>query len=477
MRVTMVASECEPFAKTGGLADVVDALARALGRLGHEVDVFLPRYRGLEPPGTAAVLELEVPGGAGASTRVRLLSSAADGYRLRLVDHPPSYDRADYYVADGRDYPDNGFRFGLLGRTALEAMIAERRPADVVHGHDWQGVPAVLLLRQRYASGPLAGIPTLLTCHNLAYHGWVPRAEVARQLDLPTSLGSPEGVDLLREGVIGADLVNTVSPGYARESVQPGRGAGLDDVLAARGDEYFGILNGIDTELWDPASDAALPARYSAADPSGKAVCRAAVCSELGLDGGGPLLGMIGRLDPQKGFDLLTAAAPALIADGARIAVLGTGDHSLIAELAALAGQAPDRLAVVDRFDRDLARRIYAGIDIFLMPSRFEPCGQGQMIALRYGTPPVVRATGGLADTIVDADRHPATGTGFAFRPPSSDALLDACRRAMDALAEAPRWRALQAQAMAADFGWDGPARDYVAAYVRARQMAASAPR
>jgi starch synthase len=474
MRIAMVASECEPFAKTGGLADVVDALSRALGRLGHEVDVYLPLYRGLEPPGQTEELLLEVPGAGASSTRVRLISVAANGYRLRLVDHPPSFDRPDYYVADGADYPDNGFRFALLGRAALEAMRVERRAPDVIHGHDWEGAPALLLLRHRYAADPLlGGVPTLLTCHNLAYHGWVPRAQVAGQLDLPAGLGEPGGLDLLREGILGADLVNTVSPTYARESVQPGQGGGLEDALASLAGRYLGILNGIDTELWDPASDAALARRYSPDDLAGKAVTRDSLCAQLGLDPGGPLLGMIGRLDPQKGFDLLTAAAPELLAGGARICVLGTGDQALIEELGGLARERPDRLAVIPRFDRELARRIYGGVDSFLMPSRFEPCGQGQMIALRYGSPPVVRSTGGLADTVVDDDAWPGQGHGFCFGPATPEALIEACHRAVAALGEAERWRGLQARAMALDFSWDEPARRYMDAYRRAAELSA----
>ncbi|CAN5565335.1 glycogen synthase GlgA [soil metagenome] len=477
MRIAMVASECEPFAKTGGLADVVDALSRALGELGHEVDVYLPRYRGIELGGTVSELAVDVPVGGGGTTQVTLLSTPADGYRLRLVDHPPSYDRPDFYVVDGRDYPDNGARFALLGRTALEAIRIERRPVDVLHGHDWEAAPALLLLRHRYATDAhLRVTPTVLSCHNLAYHGWVPRSEVAGQLDLPTTVGQPEGVDLLREAIAAADIVNTVSPTFARESLQPEFGAGVNDALRAIGDRYLGILNGLDTRLWDPATDNALPIRYSRHDLAGKAACRAALCAELGLDPAGPVLGMVGRLDPQKGFDLLAAAAPQLVADGARICVLGAGDHRLVDELRRQQAELPGRLAVEERFDRDLARRIYAGADCFLMPSRFEPCGQGQMIALRYGTLPIVRATGGLVDTVRDADADPEMGNGFVFGPAEPDALLEACRRAMTAHADEARWRVLQERAMAADFSWPGPAREYVAVYGRAREVAAARP-
>ena len=472
MRIATVASECEPFAKTGGLADVVDALSRALGQLGHEVDVYLPRYRGVDPPGSTQSLPLVVPTGTG-EVRVTVLTAQAAGYRLRLVDHPPSFDRPDFYVADGTDYPDNGARFALLGRAAIETMRAERRPADVLHGHDWEAAPALLLLRHRYAADALVGgMATVLTCHNLAYHGWVARAEAAPQLDLPANVGAPDGVDLLREGILAADLLNTVSPTFARESLAPEFGAGVDDVLRSLGDRYIGILNGIDTELWNPATDSALPAHYSAADLSGKARCRAGLCAELGLDRGGPLLGMVGRLDPQKGLDLLADATPGLLDSGARICVLGTGDHSLVGRLSELAADRPTQLAVSERFDRDLARRIYAGADIFLMPSRFEPCGQGQMIALRYGTIPVVRQTGGLADTIRDVDADPEAGNGFSFVPADPVALFDACQRAMSALADADRWRTLQRRAMAVDHSWHGPARDYAAAYRRAFDLA-----
>jgi starch synthase len=487
----MVASECEPFAKTGGLADVVDALARASGRLGHEIEVFLPLYRGVRAPAQVERLSLAVPQGLGPVRRSRgheaddgtvtvdVVSGQADGYRIRLVDHPPSFDRSELYTAEGRDYPDNGARFSLLGRALLETLRTEGRPPDVIHGHDWQAGPALLLQRHRYSDDPTVGrAATLLTCHNLAYHGWVPREE-ARQLDLPASVSSADGVDLLREAIATADIVNTVSPNYAEESRTPEYGAGLSDLLRALGDRYMGILNGLDTELWDPARDRVIAANFSADDLSGKADCRADLAGRHGLDlsGGQPLLGMVGRLDPQKGFDLVTGAAAELLRDGARIIVLGTGDHALLAGLKQLARGQPDRLVILDRFDRDEARRIYAGSDIFLMPSRFEPCGQGQMIALRYGTLPLVRRTGGLADTVFDADTDAERGNGFVFEAATPVALLEAARGAMRAYADRARWLSLQRRGMAIDWSWPGPARQYLAAYERAialRTVAAS---
>ncbi len=461
-----------------GLADVVDALSRALGSpapagLGHQVDVYLPWYRGLVPPPGLRPLELRVPVGSPGRDgpryeAVTLWSGEADGYRLRLVQHAASYDRDGLYMAAGADYPDNAARFSLLGRAVLEAIRAEARPVDVIHGHDWQAGPALLSLRHRYDIDPLlARSVTMLTCHNLAYHGWTPRDQ-AWQLDLPASVGYPEGVDLLREAIYAADIVNTVSPTYARESLTPAAGGGLHEALRDRGDRYLGIINGIDTQLWDPATDPVIAATYDAADLSGKAQVKAELVIRHGLDADGPLLGVVGRLDPQKGFDLVAAAAPALIEMGARLIVLGTGNREIVAGLVALSLARPDRVVVLDRFDADEARRIYAGSDLFLMPSRFEPCGQGQLIAMRYGTPPVVRRVGGLADTVVDADDDPRAGTGFVFGPADPGALVEAVRRAVAAYGDEPRFRRIQAQGMARDDSWSVPARQYEMAYQRA---------
>ena len=364
------------------------------------------------------------------------------------------------------DFPK--LRFTLLGRAALEAIRAEARPVDVLHGHDWQAGPALLSLRHRYGGDPLlARTATMLTCHNLAYHGWTPREEVW-QLDLPAGVGAHDGVDLLREAIKTADMVNTVSPNYARESLTPEYGAGLEDVLRARGDRYIGIINGIDTGLWDPATDPTLAAPYDASDPAPKARTKVELMGRNGLDPDGPLLGVIGRLDPQKGFDLVTEAAPELVALGARLIVLGTGHEQLVAGLTKLAAQHPDRIAVLERFDRDEARRIYAGADLFLMPSRFEPCGQGQLIAMRYATPPVVRRSGGLADTVIDADDDPEQGNGFVFGPAEPEALTAAVRRALAAMADPTRFRRIQAAGMARDHSWRVPAAEYEAAYRRA---------
>ncbi len=485
LRVAMIAAECEPWAKTGGLGDVVDALSRSLGRLpaaiDAPVDVFLPRYRSVVvPDGTAGGRTVRVPDALApdGTTELRIVDVAANGYRLRLVDHPAAFDRDGMYgPPTGGDFGDNAWRFGLLCRAALETLRTEGdRPVDVLHIHDWHGGPAAIQRDAWLADDPVIGRAALVvTLHNLAYHGWTDRALV-RQLGLVPGGGViPEdahGVDLIREAIVRSEVANTVSPGFARESLTPERGFGLDDALRAKGDRFVGIVNGLDTVLWDPATDADLAAPYSVADRSGRAACRADLLTRLGFDPAddGAVLGMIGRLDPQKGFDLLAAAAPRLVGAGARIVVQGSGDRSIAAALRDLAAAQPDRVALVERFDRAMARRIYAGADFFLMPSRFEPCGTGQMISLRYGTPPVVRRTGGLADTVVDQRTRPGTGTGFVFDDATPDALAEACEAAIALRARGgPTWDALIGRGMAVDFDWDrGSAPRYAELYERA---------
>lgn len=461
----MVAAECEPFAKTGGLADVVDALSRALTRLGHTVHVFLPRYRGVAPPDGARRTKLVAAG-----VDVDLWTGEGNGYIIRLVDHPPSFDRDGLYGENGTDYEDNAARFALLGHAALATLEAEDAAPDVVHGHDWQAGPILMALDLEARPSVLRDTATLLTCHNLAYHGWVAPERVP-QLGLPPGTATDGGVDLLRSGILAADLVTTVSPTFARESRSAEYGAGLHDELAVLGDRYVGVMNGIDTRLWDPETDPALIAPYSASDPAGKRTCREDLCRRHDLDSDGPIMGMVGRLDPQKGFDLVAGAASSLLQLGARLVILGTGDARLLADLRAAAERAPDRVAIIERFDREEARRIYAGSDIFLMPSRFEPSGQGQLIALRYGSVPLVRHTGGLADTIRDADADRATGNGFTFEEATPEALTVAARRAIAAWRAGVRWQAVVARGMAEDHGWEQPAREYATLYRRARDL------
>jgi starch synthase len=485
MRVAFVAAECEPWAKTGGLGDVVDALARSLplvpGATDGLVDVFLPRYRSVPVPagaGPGRPLHVPDPSALGGSVELTVLDVEANGYRLRLVDHPAAFDRdGTYGPPGGGDFADNAWRFGLLCRAALEALRQERdRPVDVLHLHDWHACPTALFRDRWYRDDEvLGGAAIVLTLHNLAYHGWTPLDSID-QLGLAEGdavvADDADGIDLLLAGIERAEIANTVSPGYARESLTPEFGFGLDATLRAKGDRYVGILNGLDTTVWDPATDGDLARPYSAGDLRGKAACRADLLERVGFDPADDsvVLGMIGRLDPQKGFDLLADAVPRLLAGGARVIVQGSGDDRIAATLRALAAAHPTRVALIERFDRAMARRIYAGADVFLMPSRFEPCGQGQMISLRYGTPPVVRRTGGLADSVIDERRRPGEGTGFAFDAASPDALAEACEAAIALRAAGgPAWAALVARGMAVDFDWvTGSAPRYAEVYERA---------
>ena len=486
LRVAFLAAECEPWAKTGGLADVVDALARALGHpevdgVDGPIDVFLPRYRGVPDPDGATILgetTLAVPDPRArtGSSAVTIVDVAANGYRLRLVDHPPAFDREGFYGDDAGDYVDNAWRFGLYCRTALEALRADGRPVDVLHLHDWQAGPTAILRGERFDDDPLIGPAAVVTTlHNLAYHGWTDNAALPG-LGLRPGGAAPgqnaDGVDLLAAGIEAAEIVNTVSPTYAREALTPEFGMGLDGLLRRRRDRFIGILNGLDNAVWDPATDRDLAAPFSRDDLAGKARCRADLLERVGFDPAddGPVIGMIGRLDPQKGFDLLADATPDLLAAGARVLVQGTGHPSLADAFRSLATASPDRVALVERFDRALARKIYAGADFFAMPSRFEPCGQGQMIALRYGTPPIVHRTGGLADTVIDETAHPGKGTGFVFDRETPKALLEACRRAFELRASGgAAWNGLVDRGMGVDFGWvTGSAPKYVEAYRRA---------
>jgi starch synthase len=492
LRIAFLASECEPWAKTGGLADVVDALARALGRLADDdvdapVDVFLPRYRGVPEPGPASIIgeqriAVPDPRARTGSSEVAVVDVVADGYRLRLVDHAAAFDRAGFYGDTSGDYADSAWRFGLFCRTALEILRREERPVDVLHLHDWHTGPAAIFRDAWYEDDPVIGKAAIVhTIHNLAYRGWTPRDRLA-QLGLRPGDGIvpavADGLDLLRAGVERAEIVNTVSPTYASEVLTPAFGMDLDDALRAAGDRFVGILNGLDTELWDPSTDGDLVQPYSIEDRRGKAACRADLLGRVGFDptDQGPVIGLIGRLDPQKGFDLLADATPKLLAAGTRVIVLGSGQAALADPFRELALARPRQVALLDRFDRVLARKIYAGVDLFTMPSRFEPCGQGQMIALRYGTPPVVHRTGGLADTVVDETLHPGAGTGFVFDDATARALVEAIGRGVALRERGGRpWEALLDRGMAVDFDWTtGSAPRYLDAYRRAVALRAA---
>jgi len=469
--VLIIGSEALPFAKTGGLADVLGALPRALARLGWHVSVALPRYRGLTA--SAAIERFSLLLG-GRPTEVGLFDEPlGDGARALLIDVPELYDRDGLYGAGAADYPDNALRFGALVRAALEFVARTGVRPSVVHAHDWQAGLAPVYLKALYEGHPvLGGTPSVFTIHNLAYQGvfapaWLPL------LDLPVSLLSSDRLEywgrisFLKGGITDADLITTVSPRYAEEIQTPEFGFGFDGIVRRRAADLVGILNGIDTEKWDPERDEFLPAPYSASDLSNKRAAKAAVLEryQLPVDERTmtrPVIGMISRMVEQKGLDLIAASAGEIPRLEATFVVLGTGDPRYEALWRDLAAAYPDRIGARIGFDEALAHLIEGGADMFLMPSRFEPCGLNQMYSLRYGTVPIVRAVGGLADTVEDG------ATGFVFAEYTAEALLQVLRRALAAFQNPRKWRALQLAGMKQDHSWDRSAREYVRIYERA---------
>jgi starch synthase len=476
MRILHVASELAPYAKTGGLGDVLAGLAPALAARGHEVIVALPRYRdGRHAEVGLAKRVRRFPVVLG-HTRVdvELLEGPFPGYpraRVWLIDHPESFDRDGLYgPPTGGDFPDNARRFALLGKAALTIADALDVWPDVVHGHDWQGGPAVL-----YATTPPGDRlhpRRVMTIHNLAFQGLFP-ASVIDELGFPHDRFTPHGyefwghVGLLKAGLTAAQHVTTVSPRYAREIQGSEAGMGLDGLMRSISDRLVGIQNGIDATAWSPEHDPHLPRTYARDSMSGKRHCKAELQRELGLPMRKdlPLIGSIARLTEQKGFDLIARVLPRVLRDGVQYVALGTGDPAIEQSLRQIANEHPDQVHVHVGFDEALAHRIEAGCDLFLMPSRFEPCGLNQLYSQAYGTPPIVRAVGGLDDSVVDFDEHSRSGTGFKFDAYSDVALEHTLRRAVMTFGDTDAFRALQRRGMSQDFSWHGPAGRYERVY------------
>ena len=478
--VLLLGSEARPFAKTGGLADVLGALPSALARLGWDATVAIPKYRGV----SAGVLAETLPVTVGGYVRDAglFLAPLADGARALLVDCPDLYDRDALYGVGNDDYPDNPLRFAFLVRAALEFAGRRGSGPSIVHAHDWQAGLAPVYLKTLYASHPvLGGTPSIFTIHNLAYQGvfrsdWVPRLDLGWDQLAVGRLEYWGRISFLKGGITDADLITTVSRRYAEEIQTLEFGFGFDGILRARRNDLVGILNGIDTREWDPAHDPMLPKPYDANDLSGKRQAKLAVLTRYGLatDAAAlnrPLVGMVSRMVDQKGFDLIAARADDLVGLDAGYVVLGTGEARYQNLWTALAAADPERIGVHIGFDESLAHLIEGGADIFLMPSRFEPCGLNQMYSMRYGTVPVVHAVGGLADTVRDqraaATPRDSSGapTGFAFREYSPSAMVEALTRALTTFPDERNWRALQVAGMQEDFSWDRSAQEYVKIY------------
>ncbi|MBI2930026.1 MAG: glycogen synthase GlgA [Planctomycetes bacterium] len=463
MRIGIVTPEVAPFSKTGGLADVCGALPVEFARLGHEVAVISPLYRsarahGLDP----TPLRVRVPLGSNGVEA----SVFRSGHHF-FIDHPPFYDREGFYGTARGDYEDNAARFTLLSKGALELLRALDWRPDVLHVHDWQTALVPVYVKTR-AKDAFAGVKTVLTVHNLAYQGLFWHLDMSL-FGLDWSLFTWKQlefygkVNLLKGGLVFADAVTTVSPTYAREIQTPELGGGLDGVLRERASSVVGILNGADYSVWDPSTDRHLAANYSPQAMQGKARCKEALQrrARLPVRPDAPIFAMIGRLVQQKGFDLVVEAAELLVQLDVQIVLLGSGDPRFLLPLQRLGRLYGDRLSMEVAFDEAYAHQIEAGADFFIMPSRFEPCGLNQLYSLRYGAVPVVRRTGGLADTIVDGK------TGIVFDAYETEALVEAMQRALALYADRSRYRAVQRAGMEQDFSWSVSARKYLELFER----------
>jgi starch synthase len=476
LRVLLCTSEAVPFAKTGGLADVAGSLPPALARLGHDVRLAVPKYSAID----AEKIESRPTGGAidvmlgGHSLRVGVeVSDAIKGVPTYLFDCPDFFQREGLY-----GHPDDAERFSLFCRAVLRFLEEDTWRPDAIHGNDWQTALIPVLLKTAYAEHPeLSKIGTLHTIHNLAYQGMFD-ASVMDAVGLDQSLFSLRGlefygkVNFLKGGLVFADLLNTVSEKYAEEIQTREFGERLEGVLTERSGDLYGILNGIDYEVWSPSADRLLEANYDSDDLGGKAASKAALQRQCGLSERPdvPLIGLVSRLAAQKGLDVLAEALPHLLRWDAQFVLLGTGEHYYHDLLSGLAAGHPSKMAAVLEFDNRLAHQIYAGSDMFLMPSRYEPCGLGQMISLRYGAIPIVRSTGGLADTIDDFDLDSGEGNGFSFEQYSAVSLLGAIGRAVMTYQDGRSWPRLMQNAMAADFSWERSAAKYAELYGKAAE-------
>ena len=483
LRILYATSEVVPFSKTGGLADVAGALPEALAQMGHDVRVISPFYAALfhrehltvPHNGKSVTLNFN---GIPQSFKLRRPATPHGKAQQFFVEHPNYYARTGLYVeaGSGKEYPDNDVRFAFFSRGILELLAVSDWVPDIIHLNDWQTALAAAYLRVKAPEVPsLQATRTILTAHNMAYQGVFPLGRFAF-LDFEESLAEPMGpfeyfgqINFLKAGIVYADKITTVSPTYAREIQSvPEIGAGLEGLLRQRSADLSGILNGIDTDIWNPSTDKLITKTFNASSLSGKAVNKRALCDQCGFGADRadrPLVGMITRLAEQKGLDLIAEAAEAIFALDVNLVLLGTGDPKLQKLFTEWNEKYPGRFKAFLTFDNALAHLIEAGSDIFLMPSRYEPCGLNQMYSLRYGTVPVVRATGGLADTVSDADSHPDSGNGFSFTDYNVDAMLDALKRALLAKGDARRWEAIIKRGMATDFSWANAASTYESLY------------
>jgi starch synthase len=476
LKIVHAASELYPYMKTGGLADAVGALAGTFADMGHEVAAFLPGYRDA----------LAHPAAAGAERKYRLKIEMGGQYlsgdvlafsprrhlTVYLVCRDEFFDRSGPYGTGDRDYEDNADRFIFFCKAVVETMRLADLGADIVHAHDWEAALLPLLLREAERRfGVTLAMKTVFTVHNIAYQGLFPEACFQRT-NLPEELFNMDGleyygqVNFLKGGIMFADRVTTVSPRYAKEIQTPEFGCGLEGVVQTRADDLFGLINGVDTAIWNPTTDAMIPSHYSAADLAGKRDCRNALLKQCGLDPNynAPIFGMVCRFIEQKGVEMVLANSDFFAGRDCRLVVLGTGDKQMERDFRSLATEFPTRIFMCTRLDEPMSHLIEAGSDFFVMPSLFEPCGLNQMYSQVYGTVPVVSRVGGLVDTVRDADEDPAGGTGIMCEP-NAAALREALERAFKLFGNKPRYAAIQQRCMARDFSWKTAAVAYEALY------------
>jgi starch synthase len=476
MKIVHAASEMYPYMKTGGLADVVGALSGTFAERGHVVSVFLPGYRS----------SLAHPTAAGAERRFRLKIEMGDQYlsghvlafsptrnlTIYFICREEFFDRANPYGNGERDYEDNSERFTFFCKAVVETMRLANIGADIVHAHDWQAALLPVLLRDAERRfGVTLAMKTVFTIHNIAFQGLFPGAAFART-DLPDELFGMDGleyygqVNFLKGGILFSDRVTTVSPNYAKEIQTPEFGCGLEGVVQTRADDLFGLINGVDDSVWNPAIDSRIPARFSVDSLEGKAACRAELLKQCGFEPRytGPIFSMICRLTEQKGVDLVLANADFFTDRDCRFVVLGTGDKKMEARLHEIAAGAPTKVFMCSRLDEGMSHLIEAGSDFFVMPSLFEPCGLNQMYSQVYGTIPVVSRVGGLVDTVRDADEDASGGTGLMCEP-TAEGLRDALDRALKLFGNKPRYAAVQRRGMMRDFSWKTAATAFEALY------------
>ena len=467
MKVLFASAEAYPLAKVGGLGDVAGSLPKALRELGHDVRIAMPMYGTIREAKDVGSFPVAI---GGADHEAKLRTTRIGEVPVYLIDFAPLFDRPKVY-----EYPDDGQRFAFFGKAVLDMIPTAGWQPDVVHLNDWHTALAAAFLKTTYRGDErYRGLRCVFTIHNLQHQGLFGR-EVFDWAGLPPETWDPEGVEFygrmnfLKAGVVYADQVTTVSPTYAREIQTPEYGFGLEGLLRSRASKLSGILNGIDYDVWNPAKDPHIPQKYSKSTLEKKAKDKSALQKGAGLavESKIPLIGIVSRLTEQKGLDILIPAIPEIMNLGVQVVLLGTGEPVYEGPLERFSAAGKGFVAYV-KYDEALAHRIYAGSDFFLMPSKFEPCGLGQEISLRYGTIPIVRSTGGLADTVSDVGANPKTGNGFVFTDYTPGALADAVRRAVEFYRMRRGWRPLQQRAMGRDLSWSASAQTYADLYKNA---------